>query len=370
MNTTLTRLDLAGLKSIRNLNGFEFKRLNVLIGANGAGKSNLISFFKLLAWMTPNPGNLQTFIARTGGASSWLHDGPSKTLQIDATLTFEGESGQNQYGIKLFHASGDTLIFSEEKFRFAPHTLTEAANWTLLGAGHRESKLNEEAELGHATPKFIHSLLRRCVVYQFHNTTETARVRGKWNVVDGRHLKEDGANLAPFLYRLREQHPAHYHRIVETIRQISPFFADFELEPEAGKLLLQWRERGSDMHFGAHQASDGTLRLMALVALLMQPIDDLPAVIILDEPELGLHPFAISILAGILKSVSISRQVILATQSPTLIGYFEPEDIVVVERPERESQFLRLDSDRLSEWIENYSLAELWEKNVIGGRPS
>ena len=132
---------------------------------------------------------------------------------------------------------------------------------------------------------------------------------------------------------------------------------------------MKWRERGSDLEFGAHQASDGTLRTIALISLLLQPERDLPSVLILDEPELGLHPFAIDIVAGLLKSASLSAQVFVATQSMSLLNYFEPEDVIVVDRIGRESKFRRLNSIELKDWLEDYSLAELLEKNVIGGNP-
>jgi predicted ATPase len=182
-------------------------------------------------------------------------------------------------------------------------------------------------------------------------------------------LLEDAANLAPFLLRLRVDQSKYYFRIVETIRQVAPFFEDFVLEPYNGRMLLTWREKGSDLEFGAHQASDGTLRTMALISLLLQPEQDLPPVLILDEPELGLHPFAIDIVAGLLKSAALTSQVFVATQSMPLLNYFDPDDVIVVDRRERESLFNRLSNERLSDWLAEYSLSELLEKNVIGGNP-
>jgi predicted ATPase len=365
----LTRLDISGFKSIKQLSGMELRPLNVLIGANGAGKSNLISFFKMLNWMLPSPGNLQLYIGRVGGANILLHDGAAVTPQITAQLSFATGQGVNEYRFRLFHAAGDTLVFADEAFRFIPNGRKDR-DWVSLGAGHREAQLIERTEQGDPTARFIHTLLRRCVVYQFHNTSETARVRQRWGVDDNWLLKDDAANLAPVLLRIKQQSPPHYTRIVSTIRQIAPFFADFELVPSGGTVLLQWREQGSDMLFSAHQASDGTLRVMALVTLLLQPDANLPDLIILDEPELGLHPFAINVIAGLLKSAATSTQVFLSTQSMTLIDYFEPEDIIVVDRPDRDSTFRRLDSAQLDTWLDDYSLAELWEKNVIGGRPA
>jgi predicted ATPase len=366
----LTKFELHGFKSIRHLPDLKFKQMNVLIGANGAGKSNLISFFKLLAWMTPSPGGLQFFIGKEGGANSLLYDGADITDKIEASLTFETDRGTNEYYMRLVYASPDILMFADERYRFSDKTFPHAAEWKSLDSGHKESRLINNAEAGDTTARVIRNLMRQCVVYQFHNTSETARIRQKWNRDDSRFLKEDAANLAPFLLRLHESEPDAYVRIVETIRQITPFFADFVLQPVANSLMLQWRERHTDMVFGPHQASDGMLREMALVSLLLQPEKDLPEVLILDEPELGLHPYAINVVAGLIRSVSNHVQVILATQSTSLIDQFLAEDIIVVERDERESRFRRLDSDKLEEWLDEYSVAELWQKNVLGGRPA
>jgi predicted ATPase len=341
----------------------------VLIGANGSGKSNLISFFKLLNWMVVPPGNLQFYVSKTGGANSLLHDGAAATPQIEACLTFATEWGTNDYYVRLFHAAQDTLIFADERCRFVDRSAGRG-NWVSLGSGHRESKLFVAASQGDKTAQMTLKLTKRCMVYQFHNTSDTARIRQRWSVEDNRFLKEDAANLASFLLRLQESQPGAYARIVETIRQIAPFFADFVLEPADGMVILQWREQNTDLVFGPHQASDGTLRMMALVSLLLQPEDDLPPVVILDEPELGLHPYAINIVAGLLQSVSNYAQVILATQSASFIDHFDPAQIIVVDRPGRESTFRRLDPEKLKDWLEEYSVTELWEKNVIGGRPS
>lgn len=365
----LKKIQIKGYKSIQEME-LELSPINVLIGANGSGKSNFISFFKLLRWMLQAPGQLQFFIGKSGGANSLLFDGAEETLQMEAGLHFETDAGTNDYFFRLFHAASDTLIFAEEKYRFSRNTVNSLAEWKSLDAGHKEAKLIDIANLGDSTAQTILRLMQRCVVHQFHNTSETARIRQRWDIEDNRYLKEDAANLASFLLRLKETEPIYYQRIVGTLTQIAPFFTDFVLEPVNNQVILQWRERNTDLVFSSHQASDGTLRTMALIALLLQPQNQLPDVLILDEPELGLHPYAINIIGGLINSVSLHSQVILATQSTLLIDCFEPNDIIVVERKGRQSYFSRLDYSNLEDWLEEYSLSELWNKNVIGGRPS
>lgn len=369
MRNRLESITLKGFKTIRELDNFSPSRLTVLIGPNGAGKSNFISFFRMLSWMLVEKDHLQTHVAGQGGASRLLHDGPAVTPQIEATLTIQNPSGKNQYYFRLFFAAGDILIFADERYRFSRTGHPGTAHWSETGAGHRAPQLLIHAA-NDDTARVILSILRRFNVYQFHNTSTTARIRTKWNTNDKRFLKEDGANIAPLLYRLKREESNCYRRIVDTLRLILPFFSDFELEPEYSSLLLAWRERGSDQIFDVSQASDGMLRVIALVTLLLQPEETLPDLLILDEPELGLHPYAINIIGGLIRAVSQKVQVIVATQSTALVDCFELGDIVVVEREGRESLFHRQkNSEALDAWLQEYSLSELWQKNVIGGRP-
>jgi predicted ATPase len=367
MRPTLTSLTIRGFKTIRELKDFDPGRISVLIGPNGAGKSNLLSFFRMLSRALRSPGELQLYLAVQGGISSLLHDGPSKTREFEATLGLRSEGESFEYSFGLFYLDGDTAAFSYERYAFS--RLGVDRQPTQLGGAHREPRLISEAEAGNPAARVIYDALRRIVVHQFSDTSIGSRMHNKWSTADGIRLKEDAGNLAPFLYRLQQTKPGYYKRIVETIRLILPFFADFELVPEYDSLLLRWLERGSDRVFGPFQAADGMLRAMALVALLQQPEEDLPDILILDEPELGLHPYAIEVLAALLQSASHHVQVIVATQSVSLVDRFEPHDIVVVDRVGRESRFRRLNDDELAEWREHYTLSELWEKNVLGGRP-
>ena len=137
------------------------------------------------------------------------------------------------------------------------------------------------------------------------------------------------------------------------------------MNPE--KIRLEWEEHGSDTFFDTSALSDGTLRFICLATLLLQP--NLPSVVLIDEPELGLHPAAIHVLAGMLQSASTRTQLLVATQSVTLVNQFELDEVWVVDRKEGESHFNHLKEADMSVWLEDYGLGELWEKNILGGRP-
>lgn len=366
----LEELEIQGFKSLRD-SQVPLRPLNVLIGANGAGKSNLVSFFRMLNYMMT--GALQTFIARSGYASSILHHGPRKTPQLSARLSFRADKGKSTYEFRLAHAAGDILIFTEEKLQWLRegHARPQVKS---LGAGHKEAQLNVAAEEGgNALARTIRYFLTHCRFYQFHDTSETSRIRGNVELENNKYLMSDGGNLAAVLGRWRETKRSHYERIVSVVRQVAPFFGDFVLDPlpENPRFTrLRWRSTDSEYEFGPHQLSDGTLRVMALVSLLYQPEDELPDLMVLDEPELGLHPSAISAVASLAQGLAQSKQLILATQSKAFLDQFAGDDVLVVELQEGASSFRRLDQAALKEWLAEYSLSQLWDKNVLGGRPS
>ena len=368
MRNRLEKITLKGFKTIQSLVDFEPRPLSVLIGPNGAGKSNFISFFRLVSWALADPKNLSEYVGKQGGASNLLHDGPEITREIETELTIRTETGENQYGFRLAYAAGDTFIFADETYRFSSSNRTTQAPWRSTGAGHRGPQLLTLADTD-MTARVIRDILNKIKVFQFHNTSDTARIRNAWNVNDNRWLKEDAGNIAPVLLRLKEDDEKCYQRIVDNIRLILPFFSDFELEPRHDSIQLQWRESDTDQIFGVSQASDGMLRVVALVSLLLLPERDLPDVLILDEPELGLHPYAINVVGGLIRALSDKIQVIVATQSMPFVDCFSPSDLVIVDREKRSTTFRQLNEKDLEEWLDEYSLSELWEKNVLGGRP-
>jgi predicted ATPase len=364
MADTIKKLTIEGFKSIRKLDDFPLRALNVLIGANGAGKSNFVGFFRLLREMVEQ--RFQVALATTeGGADACLYLGPKITPQFAAKLSF----GTNGYEFTLRPTPDNRLVFLEEET-----VLYGVANGRyFLGSGHPESQLKKgqaDTEAWDALrriPYDVYDSVSSWVVYHFHDTSLLAPVRRPRALNDNEIFRANAENLAPFLYRIQQTDLASYLRIRDVVRLAAPFFDDFKLRPMPGTadIQLEWRQRDSDYPFRANQLSDGTLRFICLATALLQPTP--PPTVLFDEPELGLHPYALTLLGNLLKQASM--QVIVSTQSAPLLNEFEPEDVIVVERINGESTFRRLDSARLSEWLEDYTLGELWQKNVLGGRP-
>lgn len=370
----LKSIELKGFKSI-DAEGqtIELGPVTVMLGANGAGKSNLVSFFKMLNYMTT--GALQQYVADQGFADSLLYFGAKVTSEVSACLRFEDAKAKDEYSFALGRDATGRLFLQDETivYHLRGRQNPQTRN---LGGGVRESQLKECADSGDQTCQVVCGLLSQCQVFQFHDTSTTAKIRGEGYIDDARFLRSDAGNLAAFLRGLkkREGGKRYYDRIVRHIRLMVSQFSDFHLEPSPDNpnyVRLNWLETGSEYLFGPHQLSDGSLRFMALTTLFMQPPNLRPRVIIVDEPELGLHPAAISSLAGMVKAAATATQVILATQSSRLVDEFTADQVMIVERDEKRPRtlFRRLNEKVLTEWLERYCLSDLWEKNVLGGRP-
>ncbi len=367
MGQPIDKITLKGFKSIRDLEDFPLRNLNILIGANGAGKSNFVSFFTFVREAVE--GRLGVYVAKKGGADDHLFLGPKVTKQIYAYMHF----GLNGYEIILEPTLRGSLVFTDERIHFDGDAQTPPVN-VSLGTGHGESKLREQrrASANWVTSRPICDSIPRWAAYHFHDTSDEASIRRTRSTRDDERLREGGENLAAFLLTLRDRHPSTYEEIRDIVRLAAPFFDDFKFRPRPSNgdktLQLEWTQKGSDYPFLVTQLSDGTLRFIALTTALLQP--DPPSTILLDEPELGLHPYALTLLAELLKKAATKTQVIVSTQSASLLDNFEAEDVIVVEREDGASTFKRLSSAELAEWLKDYSLGELWEKNIFGGRPS
>ena len=360
----LDSLDIRGFKSLRALDGFEPRALNVLIGANGAGKTNFIDLFRMLARMAE--GRLQVFVAEQDGPDSLLFGGRKRTERIEAEFTF----GATTYGFSLVPAGTRFVFGNETALAFGPEPGSHSHS---LGSGHAESFLKDIDEGGaDALSFYVRETIASWRVYHFHDTSATAPVRQAHGLRDNLLLKPDAGNLAAFLRRLRERYPDQYRQIVEVVRLAAPFFGDFVYRRDAGESMeLEWYEADDpDTVRSPRQLSDGTLRFVCLSTLLLQPTELQPELILIDEPELGMHPYALTLMAEMLQHAGASRQVIASTQSADLVSEVNPEDVVVVDREEGASTFTRLDGEDLKEWLKDYALGELWKMNILGGRPT
>lgn len=363
----LDYITIKGFKSIKSIERLEMRPINILIGANGSGKSNFIGAFRFLREI--REGRLQVSVAEAGGADSLLHFGEATTPAIEFELSFRSKT--NGYSLRLGPAAGDRLFCSSEEVSYwsgPPYAMPKIER--LVGVSSGEARISDPSQ--HGIDSWVASRLRGWRLYHLHDTSSSSPMRKMAKVDDNRYLREDASNLPSFLYMLRERHSGVYGYIRRIIQQVAPFFEDFILEPSVrapDSIKLEWRHKNSDRYFDVSSLSDGTLRFIALAALFLQPEVLRPSAILIDEPELGLHPAAITLLASLIQSASKTTQVIVATQSTRLLDHFDPQDVLVASRIGGATSFDRLESSNLATWLEEYSLGELWEKNEFGGRP-
>ncbi len=376
LRAKIDRVRIKGFRSLADVEMSGLPDVTVMIGANGSGKSNFIRFFEMLSWMLRSQ-KLGEFVGRYGGADDQLFGGNKQTSRMEATVGLKTEAGQNEYRFILTHAHPDRFIFTEEACRFSSNDCPTQAGWQYIDdSGYGEARIVEAAQSGKDlgvnpdTASYIVTLLRNCATYQFHDTSDESNFKKRWDVEDNNYLRSHGGNLAAVLHRLEQEDLKRFKLICHYSGRILPVFDRFVIEDSYGKVSLRWKAKWTDKTFGAHLTSDGSLRFFALVTLLNLPPEMLPDVILLDEPELGLHPTAIKLVAHMIKGLAKERQVIVATQSPLLVDAFGLDEIIVLDLKGGKSELRKLDPNEFSIWIEeDFTPGQLWEKNLFGGRP-
>ena len=373
--TTIESVHIRGFRSLANVEVDDIPQAAVFIGSNGSGKSNFIHFFEMMSWMLRSR-RLAEFVEKNGGADDQLFGGSRVTSRIEAEIKMRTGQGRNDYRFKLSQAHPDRFFFSEECFRFNRDGYPTEAPWQHLGSAHEEAKIVEAAQaagtqdVNATTARVIENLLRECSVYQFHDTSDSSNFKQRWDIEDNIRLRSDGGNLASILHRLEREDIKRFELINKQISRILPVFDRFEIEESYGKVLLRWKGKGKSKTFGAHLTSDGSLRFFALATLLNLPSGMLPDILLLDEPELGLHPAAVSLVGGMIKSLAVERQIIVATQSPLLVDSFVLDEIFVLELQDGQTKFRKLKPDDYQSWLDDsFTPGELWQKNLLGGRP-
>jgi len=367
MGLPLDRISISGFKSIRHLQDFPLNKLNIIVGANGAGKSNFVGFFKMLRAIAEE--GLANFVTENGGADGFFFGGPKESPQIDVHLKF----GMNEYQLNLVPTASIKLMVKKESV-----FNSTGDRWISNSGGGYESQLRQWKNTKSAQEQkthpgyYVYKSVSNWHLYHFHETGMTAPVRRDHSVRDWRELNPDASNIAAFLLHLSRDQRDTYEKIRETVQLIAPFFDDFFLESEKRGVdevvRLEWRQKGSSYPFQPWHLSDGTIRFICLATVLLQPHP--PATLIIDEPELGMHPFALDVLAGLFRDAVERTQLIVSTQSAALLNHFEPNEIIVVDRESGASRFRHLDNKSLAEWLKDFSLGELWQKNVFAGGPS
>lgn len=360
----IAEVSIEGFRSLKYIEKLQLPQLTVLIGGNGVGKSSFIRFFEMLGWML-RAQNLQEFVVRKGGGDDQFFMGSRITPEIKAEIRIATDKGFNDYRFNMAHLSaGDTLMLTHEAYRYSDASRAGQTNWTHLSGVGKESVLPDQKN---KTARTICTLLRQCSTYQFHDTSANASLHQRWDISDSVRLRADGGNLAAVLLDLRETDASRYRQLVQQIQRVFPTLEDFVLEPVAGKVLLRWKSRYSDKIFGAHLTSDGSLRLFCLLTLLSLPDERLPDMLFFDEPELGLHPYAITLVSEILKRVAKTRQVFIATQSPYMVDCFDLENIIVAEARDGATTLRNLPKSQYQQWLDDdYLLSDIWLKTPVG----
>lgn len=365
----LRKVILKGFKSIAfdQPLEMEFGNVTVLLGANGAGKSNIVSFFKMLSFMMTR--KLQAFIAQSGTSQRFLHYGIKKTPTLSAEIRFENEKGNyDTYRFSLAHAVPDRFIVNFEEIEYCNKEQNVSIHKAVLTSTFNETALNSESNKNDI--KFLWHLVSGCKVYQFSDSSISSPMRQAATVESAHYLQAEANNLSSFLYYLKNNYKESYNRIVDYTKSVIPQFQDFYLEPEGNYITLKWIDNSAnDYVFSADQLSDGSIRFIALATLLLQPQETIPNVILIDEPELGLHPYAIEQLVEMIKDASMRAQVVVASQSPALLDGFDLDEIIIIEHNGDSSVARKVDSSEYEEWLKQYLPSELWNKNVLGGRP-
>jgi predicted ATPase len=364
---TLDYITIQGFKSIASIEKLPLRPINVIVGPNGSGKSNFIGAFSFLHAI--REGRLEKYVANAGGANKLLHFGSKVTSGIKIHVSFRNEA--YQYEIDLETTELDAMAIERERVYRWDQKRSQHPYGFDLSPMAREAGISKSGNV----PKFtlyVKDHLNRWRLYHFHDTSASSPMKKSADINDNRFLRSDASNIASFLYFLRERHEAEYAMIRSLVQRVAPFFDDFALEPlqlNPNTIRIEWKHLNSDLYFDASALSDGSLRFIALATLFMQPESLRPSVILVDEPELGQHPYAISMLASMIRQASRTTQVIISTQSPILLDYFEPEEVLVADRVHGGTVLTRLEPAPLAAWLEDYSLGQLWEKNEIGGRP-
>lgn len=371
-NTFIESINISGFKSLTDIN-LSLGKSNLLIGSNGSGKSNILCFFKMLKFM--HKDSLRGFVEQQGGADDLLFGGIRTTEKLKAKIGIRTKYGLIEYEFTLKLTAVDSLICDEEIYIFDKNgqKITLHCYPGVIGSGFGTTidRTNYTSDpTGKEIVRTVSKFLKKLTIYQFNDTSEKSSFNIKRDYQDNNFLHFDGGNLAAVLFRLEQDDRKRYDFICQQIARVLPVFDRFTIDESFGKVLLRWKANFIDKTFGPHLTSDGSLRFFALVTLLNLPKEMLPNVLLLDEPELGLHPKAVILIGNMINRVSNHVQTLVATQSPLLVDQFDVEEVTVLDLKNGCTKCRKLELEDYKHWLDDdFSIGDLWLKNVIGGRP-
>ena len=367
------------------------RNLNVLIGPNGAGKTSLLEIFQLL--QRGSQLQLGDFLAENGGIDAVINRGrndhrPTK-LSIEVTLDVESERSPEPmtYTVELFSLQRTLAIGMErlewqvtsdapqpfryidangERIRYYDPVTTKLVtpNWAYQT---NELALAQVPKM-YQEPEALRNLLAITAFHSFLDVSSRSAVRLPQPLAPGMRPGPNGDGLYSALFNMRSKAPETYERILALLEQGFPGFQRLEFDVVgAGQITLMWLERHSRQPLYPNQLSEGTLRFLWLIATLLSPA--IPPLLLLDEPEVSLHPELLMLLAGVLQDVSAGSQIVVATHSPDLIRWLKPDEVLVVDKIDGASTFTWADTMHLEAWLEDFTLRDLWLMGNLGGRP-
>jgi len=379
----IKRIRIAGFRRLRDVE-IEMRSMMVLIGANGVGKTSILDSVSLLS--ASAAGGMNKALNSIGGMADICTHGYPKKTSFEADLDCPGYKPL-QYELEL-EAKGQGYSISREKLaqdreggRPGPFlhidSIYDNIKYYDIEDRHLiqhdwehnplESSLSQVEKM-FKQPRELQNTLSSITQYHALDVGARAPVKLPQQMKPALLPGEDGEDLIPFLYNLRESDRDRFEAIEDTLRVAFPSFENLNFPPvAAGMLSLTWKERTFRDPIYAHQLSEGTLRFLWLISLLHSP--NLSTITMIDEPEVSLHPELLNILADLMREASNRTQIIVATHSDRLIRFLEDREVVVMDIDEdgyASAQWA--DKMDLHEWLKDYCLDEVWRMGRMGGR--
>jgi predicted ATPase len=380
-----SQLEVGGYRRLRQVE-MQLAPLNVLIGANGVGKSSILEVVDLLA--ASADGSLENSISEAGGISSLLTlDDRTDALRFSLEMP-SADPAPIKYEVRIsregvgYAIRREALTQQQQPDQPIPFKFIDATgaqvhyhdpaqrrlvrpNWEYKAT---ETALSQVPKMYQTPEKFRQLLASSSALYHTLDVSFRAPVRLPQPLQPANTPGSDGADLLPCLYTMRETDRDRYEAVEDALRAAFPTFERLDLPPAAaGRLTLAWRDKNFTQPIYPHQLSEGTLRFLWLATLLQSP--GLPVVTLIDEPEVSLHPEMLRLLADLMREASSRSQLIVATHSDRFVRFLQPEELVVCNLAEDGGMFVRRASDLdLDGWLADYALDELWSIGRLGGR--